>query len=101
MRELNKDKIELVTSSEVAKHDKEYIGTIHPHKGHRLFEINLKNETIDDAKYEEVPFVFSEDVEKQKKRKKLIINEDCIYISALNKKNAVKHLVKGTIGSKF
>jgi len=101
MEQLNKNNIELVASSEVTQHDKQFVGTIHPHKGHKLFEINLKKETIDEAKFEEVPFIFSEDVDKQKKKRKLIINEDCIYISALNRKNAVKHLVKGTIGSKF
>ena len=62
------------------------VDTIRPHKGHTLFEIDCSTGEINAAKYEQIDGVFSgEGV-----RKKVLIKENCLYISCLNKKTALK-----------
>ena len=92
---------------------KEHVGTITPKRGHTLFEINLKERTIVPAEFEEQNVSFVAKTEKPKGlgvltrtdgtkkvvldkkptySKVLIRKKDCIYISALNKKNVLKKL---------
>ena len=62
-------------------------------KGHTLFEISLSDFTINEAKYEEVNVELSRVGEKanyKNIKRKVIQKENCIYISALNKQNALK-----------
>lgn len=109
-----KDKIVDVRQSEVEK-KQEFIGRITTHKGHTLFEVNLKEHTIEPAEFEDDIAVFKTDKpiskgigvmqhkDGSKKMvldalptvsKKLIKKPDCIYISALNRTNLLKKLVK-------
>jgi len=92
---------------------KEYVRSITPKRGHTLFEINLKDRTIVPAEFEEQDVEFNEVVKTSKglavqtykdgrkkiildkpttHSKKLIRKENCIYISALNRKNVLKKL---------
>jgi hypothetical protein len=73
-----------------------------PHRGHSLFEINLKKGTVELAKYEgALEIDFNGGKERNVNRKVIIMDQDCVYISALNKKNAVKHFKKKSNGSKI
>jgi hypothetical protein len=77
----------------------ELIGQIVPHEGHSLFELNIKTKEIKKAQFtaiEKDVYIFSKGI---KHKKQVIVNEDCVYISALNKKNAIKHFSKNSNGS--
>ena len=85
-----KDQIEIVGQAE-KKYEVKKLATINPHKGHTLFQIDIKNRTITVAEFEQ------QDVEMLKLNKnwtgvtkKVTVKPDCIYISALNQKNAIK-----------
>lgn len=88
-----KTQVEVV---EIAKEEKEprikFAGTIRPQKNHILFEINLENETIERAEFEEIEFLSLEKGKNITKKKKVIMKKGCLYISALNEKNAIKKL---------
>lgn len=98
MKEINpfeKDKVEINNQSE-KKFQENYLGSFkNLHKSHTLFEFNKNT-------FEIKPAIFSQqtiDFESAKnnlglKRKKLIVKPDCIYVSALNIKNAIKKLNK-------
>ena len=62
------------------------VDSIRPFKGHTLFEIDCSTGEITPAKYERIDGVFSGDGV----RKKVLIKENCLYISCLNKKSALK-----------
>ena len=70
------------------KKQNELLGTIKPHRGHKCFEINTLTGEINDAEFfEDIVSIFSSSYER---RKKINVKENCIYITALNKKNAIK-----------
>lgn len=72
-----------------------YVGHVRPHSGHKCFEINLKTGEANLAEFKEEAISF-EDAKNGivSGKKKIIIKEDCVYITALNKKNAIKKLYK-------
>jgi hypothetical protein len=59
-------------------------GQMKPKRGHKLFEYNTKLNELQLAKFE--PKEIGQN-------KKVIIRKDCVYVTALNKKNAVKRLM--------
>lgn len=71
------------------------INRLKPESGHRLFEYDTKDNTIRYAEFrkEAVDFVSAQKGMAGVK-KSVIMKESCIYISALNKKNADKKLSK-------
>lgn len=86
------EKIEIVSQ---AKKDiqKILIGNINPKKNHILFEANHKEKTITRAKYNRnLTITFSDAMQQKKENKSVSVKNDCIYISALNVKNAIKIL---------
>lgn len=110
----SKDQVVNVKQTKKEKQHK-FIGSLEIKRGHTLYEIHLKNHTIEPAKFEESIASFVKESSKVKskgfgiaslengnkkivleqlpnKSKKLIRNKDCIYISALNKKNVLKKL---------
>lgn len=108
------DPVEEVRQTKIEKEQK-FIGRIIPKNGHTVFEVDMKNHTIEPATFEEQTASFSANKPKSeglgvqqfkdgtKKlvigavptvSKKLIRKEGCMYIPALNKKNVIKHLVK-------
>ena len=97
----------------------EILGSIQPHKGHIIFEVNLEEKTIAHATFEDQGILHI--TEKKPKsetmrgmvlrtfkdgtkklgidlpagdHKKILRKKNCIYIPALNKKNVLKKLVK-------
>jgi hypothetical protein len=100
MEELkNRNKIEISVKKQV-QIEKELIGKIIPHRNHILFEINNETGEISEATYLPVPtFVkFGEKVEKPKKQ--ALVRDGFSYVSAMNKKNALKKYFKGSNGGK-
>lgn len=105
MKDLNHDrdlKEEIKEVREIQQESKqEYIGSITPHKGHTLFEINLDTKGICEATFEEQEVEFNPNGGViGSTRKKVVMNPNCIYISALNKNNAVKKFLRKRNGSK-
>lgn len=81
------DKMQVVV--QVPAKTQKIIHQIKPHKGHKLFEINPVTGKYKEAEYESVNATIGGGV-----HKKLIANDNCIYISSLNKKNALKKFLQ-------
>jgi len=95
MRELNKkESIEISVKKQQQK-ETEFIDRLIPHNNHKIWEVNTKTKEIDLAKYSNATYQFAGD-----NKKEIIVNKDCVYICALNKKNALKKFEKGVNGSK-
>ena len=77
------DKLQVV--QQVPVRTETMVDSITPHKGHTLFEIDCSTGNIVAANFEEIDGLFSGGV-----RKKVIVKENCLYISCLNKKSALK-----------
>lgn len=92
-----KQKAEVVeTVNDEKPAELKYVGTLKPKRGHRVYEINISTLEINEATYDEkTDFVLGNGKMKNSKRKKLIMNKDCVYVSALNAKNAIKKINKG------
>lgn len=88
-----KDKIEISKQQEIET-QKILDSTIKPHENHRLFEFNLSTKELQLALFDEQPVIKWEDALKGNisVNKKITKKDGCIYISALNEKNAIKIL---------
>ena len=69
-----------------------FLGSISPKKGHRLFQLNTETGEVTEAHVEgklvEMPNG------RKEIRKQVFIREKFLYISALNKKNAIKRFAR-------
>ena len=74
----------------------ELIGEIIPHNGHSVYKINKETKEVDLAKFSNTTFTFN-----GKNKKKIIIEDGFSYVSALNKKNALKKYLKGHNGNRY
>ena len=96
MKELQEKKIDKIENIKQVSIEKQtvFLGTARPKKGHTMFEYNYKEKTIVEAKFDEVPAVKFTDAKLgiKSSSKKITKKDDCIYVSALNKKNALKVL---------
>ena len=88
-----KDKVE-ITKQQIQEIQTVFDYRIIPQKNHTLFEVNLSLKTIEIAEFDEVPAVKFEEAMKGNiiAQKKVTKKENCVYISALNKKNVLKIL---------
>jgi len=94
LKEISKDKIVLEKQAEQQKETK-LIGKIRPKKGHTLFEVNEYTGEIKKAVFESQTISFEQAKSKfLTPKKKVLVNKNCIYISALNVKNLIKKLKK-------
>jgi hypothetical protein len=88
------EQIEIVSQKEVQKQLK-HLGSIRLQRGHTLWEVNMKTGMITPATYETQAADFKAAAKGiQGVRRKLISKEGCMYIPALNKKNAAKKFVQ-------
>jgi hypothetical protein len=72
-----------------------FLGKIKPHRGHKIWEVNLENGTIKLAALEGQTVDFNQAAKKAPgSSKKLMAQPGCRYIAALNKKNVLKKLHK-------
>lgn len=83
------DKTEIEAVKPIKKELK-LLGTIRPHKGHTMYQLNLAAGEISEAVFEEITASFKGGPVKRK----LIVKQGFIYQSALNKKNAEKKFKK-------
>lgn len=90
---LEKDKVEIIKQQQ-AEIQKVLDSTLRPSRGHTLFEVNIVDNTIEIAEFDELPAVKWEDALKGNisVQKKVTKKDNCIYISALNKNNVLKIL---------
>jgi hypothetical protein len=100
MRELaiklnDKNKTEISIQKKI-QIEKELIGKIIPHAGHKIFEINNETLEVKPAEFTNYTFILGNNHNRQE----IICNADCTYVSALNTKNAMKQFKKGKNGSK-
>ncbi len=84
-----------VSVKQKKKIEYELISKIIPHEGHSVWQINEETLEIEKAKFSNVNFVVG-----MENKKEIIIKKGFSYISALNKKNAIKKYLKGKNGSK-
>jgi hypothetical protein len=102
LQKKQKDKIENVKQVSIEKKE-QLIGRNIPHNGHKLFEYNKDTKEIILAKIKDVPKKYptilkTNNINFFAKHRglqttgKVEIKQNCIYISALNKKNVIKIL---------
>lgn len=88
--------IEIVTQVEAEKHYRlKKLGAKTLHEGHSCFELDLNTGLINYAKYIEEAVTF-EDAQKgiQGVKRKLLVKDNHVYVTALNIKNAHKKFTK-------
>lgn len=90
----NEPKIE-ISVKQKKQIEYEFIGQIRPHSGHTLWQINNVTLEIEKARFNNTTYNLNEELKKE-----IILMKDHTYISALNKKNALKKYKQGTNGSK-
>ena len=92
----NQDKVEIGVKK---RQQVEYVleGTIKPNKGHFIWEVNTLTGDVCKAKFKKTIFVLGAMLPPEE----LIINPDCLYIPALNEKNARKHYLKNSEQSNY
>lgn len=83
------DKVE-VSAEQQQEKKLTYLGSLLPHNGHRCFEYNTKTGEIKEAVYAKQDIQYPTSTAKAGIKRRVIVNADCIYITALNQKNALK-----------
>jgi len=98
-----KDKIQ-IQAEQQEEYKLEFVKRIIPKENHTLYEINVETNSITEAK-----FNLNQDYrlnwnwkkgDRIASKKSLIVNEGCVYVSALNKSNALKQYKKEKDGGK-
>jgi len=88
--EIKKDKVAMVAQAEIIKQQADFeIRRLQ--KGHILWQVNLETGAITPAVYDTVNVELSrlgKEANLKTVKKKVIMQKDCIYIGALNIKNA-------------
>lgn len=72
-----------------------YFGTLIPHEGHSIWELDNETGEIENAQFITKNWVFNGE-----NKPEVLIRENCEYTSALNKKNAIKNFKSGKLGGK-
>lgn len=89
-----KDQLE-VTIKQKKQVEKKLIGDIVPYNGHKIWKINKETLEIEECKYLNTAYYISEN-----NNKEVLVTDGFDYVSALNKKNALKLFSKGKNGGK-
>lgn len=74
--------------------EREFVGRIVPHRNHTLFEYDLKNKELRKAVFDKPPVIKFTDAQKGvvSPKKEVTQKEHHLYLSCLNRKNAIKVL---------
>lgn len=87
MKELQLIKPDTVKVAEVPNPSKfKQLGSVPVHPGHSCFELNLTTGEVTLAKYTQQDVNF----DSKQVRKRIDTNPHCLYVTALNKRNAIK-----------
>jgi hypothetical protein len=92
----DKDKMEISIQKKQQK-EKVLVGKIIPHEGHTIWEINDSTLEIKKVEFEKKTYLI---FDKKKYNPEVITRNGYSYISALNKKGALKKYKQGKNGSK-
>lgn len=95
MEELSKKNKTEISVKNQKQIEHELIGKINPFAGHKIWEINNETLEVELAKFSKVKINWGSGV-----RKEIITMKGFSYLSALNKKSALKKFHKGINGSK-
>lgn len=91
--DINKsEKTEIVALKPIEKKHK-LIGRMKPQRGQKVFEINCTEGTVNEAEFLEEAYSYIDAISGNLSngvRKKILSKDNCMYIVALNKKNALK-----------
>jgi hypothetical protein len=94
----SKNKIEISIKKQIQV-EKELVGNITPHPNHKLYEIDNETSEINEATYIEEPTFIKFGISVPKKTtKKALVRDGFTYVSAMNKKNALKHYKNNSNG---
>lgn len=89
-KHLHKDEVEIIDKQ---KHEFKFVGRYRKIPGHTIFSLNTKTGEIKVA-----PISHSKDIDFKTRqpvtKDRIVIEPDCIYRQALNKKNFIKRLVR-------
>jgi hypothetical protein len=90
------EKMEVLKQTSINK-TREYIGTLRPQRGHTLFQFNQKTKELTKADFSVDKEIDFNDAVKglTSQNKQVDGQEGMLYISALNKRNAIKKIFKG------
>ncbi len=89
-----KDEIKVHAEKEQEKQTK-LVYRMRPKQGHKCFQYDRDTNELTFAEFETVAVDFAAATKgNMALKKKLIVKENCIYVTALNKKNALKHVNK-------
>lgn len=97
LQAIQKDVVEIPAIKPIKKEER-FVGRISPHKGQHVYELNTITGDIrqlTDNDFEDTNVSYP--VGKQTittVRRKLLVNERCVYVAALNKPNAAKKFKK-------
>lgn len=87
------DKTEMAVIKPINK--TKFLARIRPHKGHTCYSLNINTGDITVAEFESIDIQFNYDHKKTEGvTKRLIVQESCVYVTALNTKNAIKKFKK-------
>ena len=75
--------------------EKMFIGDIVPNNGHKIWKINKETLEVEEAKYLNTAYIIGGE-----NKKEVLVLEGFHYVSALNKKNALKLYKQNRIGGK-
>lgn len=84
----------VIVDQQQAKKEIKFLGTRYPSPGHKCFELNIKTGEVTLAEFTKQNIQFQQAKDSVAVSKKVITKENCIYTTALNKKNAIKRFKK-------
>lgn len=96
LEELKRDNDIEVSVKKKQQIEYELQGSIAPKPNHKIFELNIKTGEVKEAEYKIECYVLGAE-----NKPRLIVNKECIYIPALNVKNAKKHYLKNNTQSNY
>jgi hypothetical protein len=76
------------------KKELKLLGTLKPHPGHTCFQLDIKTGEITIAKFAQTSIDYTQSDKNSPVRRKLITQDGCLYVTALNIKNAKKRFEK-------
>lgn len=88
---IEKDKVVIEDQQQVKKQVK-FLGSERLKPGHTLYEVNTRTMEVKPAEYEKLDAVLTDLKAGTRISRRIMVKEDCVYISALNEKNIYRKL---------
>lgn len=92
--EITKDPVHTVKQKEEHEQKQKLVGNLKPHRGHTIYKYNVTSGELTKAVFEEQPADFVKAKKGSPQRKKIIVEKGCVYLSALNVKNAMRKVAR-------